>query len=60
METGYPIALTLGTQKGDVRVHLGTKFGWTTVNTRSYLQFFTKNNTNMLSQPQGKPRMARK
>jgi len=27
VETGYPIALKFDTQKGDVRAHLGTKFG---------------------------------
>jgi len=54
METGYLIPLKFCTQKGGVRVHLGTKFGeW------SYLQLFTKNNTNVLSRPQGKQHMAR-
>ena len=27
VEMGHPIALKFGTQKGGVRVHLGTKFG---------------------------------
>jgi len=34
METGYPITLKFGTQKGGVRAHVGTKFGWNTINTR--------------------------
>jgi len=33
---------SIGTQKGGVRVHYGTKFGWYTVNNHSYLQLFTK------------------
>jgi len=33
VEIGYPIALKFGTQKGYVRVHLVTKFGWTAINT---------------------------
>ena len=28
METGYLIAWKFGTQKGGVRAHLGTKFGY--------------------------------
>jgi len=46
VETGYLIALKFGTRKGGVRAHL-------------WLELFTKNNTNMLSRPQGKPLMAR-
>ena len=31
---GYSIALKFDTQKGGVRAHLGTKFGYNTINTR--------------------------
>jgi len=32
VETDYPIALKLGTQKDGVSVNLGTKFGWNMTN----------------------------
>ena len=30
--TPYAIALKFGTQKGDIKAHLGTNFGWNTIN----------------------------
>ena len=30
--TPHPIALKFGTQKGDIKAHLGTNFGWNTIN----------------------------
>jgi len=45
METGYPIALKFGTQKGGIMAHLGTKFGYNTINIhkviRDYLHKIT-------------------
>ena len=56
----YLIALKLGTQKGDIRAHLGTKFGWNTINICEVIcNYSQKNYTNMLSCPQGKPCVAR-
>ena len=57
--TRYPIALKFGTQKGGIKAHLGTNFGWNTINMQSYERLWTKNNTDMLSRLQGKPRMGR-
>jgi len=37
VETGYPIALKFGTQKGVARAQLGTKFGLNTINTRDVI-----------------------
>jgi len=48
-------ALKFGTQIGGVRAHLGTKFGWITV--KNHKVICTENNPNMLSRPQGKPRL---
>ena len=39
--TPYPIALNFGTQKGDIKTHLGTNFGWNTINRQSYERLFT-------------------
>jgi len=53
----YLIALKIGTQKGGAIAHLGAKFGNNfDKHSQSYSRF-TKNNTNMLSRPQGKPRI---
>ena len=30
--TPYPIASKFGTQKGDIKAHLGSNFGWNTIN----------------------------
>jgi len=42
VETDYLIALKFGTQKGGVKAHIGTKFGYNKINTRkvicNYLQ----------------------
>jgi len=35
--TGYLIALNFDTQKGGVRMHLGTKFGYNAINTREVI-----------------------
>ena len=57
---GYLIALKFDTQKGGVRAHFSTKFGQNTTNThKDICDYLQKNNTNMLSYPQGKLRMAR-
>ena len=32
MRTPYPISLKYGTQKGGIKVHLCTNFGWNTIN----------------------------
>jgi len=53
VETSYLIVLKFGTQKGDVRAHLGTK------EYDKHLQSHLQNNNNFLSCPQGKPLMAR-
>ena len=53
---GYLIALKFGKQKGGVRHQVWLEYD---KHSQSYLQSFMKNNTNMLSCPQGKLRMAR-
>jgi len=55
VEMGYLIPLKFRTKKGGVRTHLCTMFG----HLQSYLRLFTKNNTHILSDPQGKPCVAR-
>jgi len=42
METGYLIALKFGTQKGSVMAHLGTKFGYNTINTRKVIHDYLR------------------
>jgi len=37
IETRYLIALKVGTQKGGIRAHLGTKFGCNTINTHKVI-----------------------
>ena len=32
MRMPYPIALKYGTQKGGIKAHIGTNFGWNTMN----------------------------
>jgi len=38
---GYPIPLKFGTQKGGVRLHLGTKFGLNMINTREVICYYS-------------------
>jgi len=37
VETSYLITLKFGTQKGGVMAHIGTKFGYNTINTRKVI-----------------------
>ena len=38
----YPIALKFGTQKGGIKAHLGTKFGWNTVNSQGVISNYSR------------------
>ena len=40
--TPYPIALTFGTQKGDIKAHLGTKLGWNTLNRQRVMSDYSR------------------
>ena len=40
--TPYPIALKFGTQKGDIRAHLGTYFGWNTINRERVMSDYSR------------------
>ena len=58
--TPYPIALKFGTQKGGYKdASLYQHWLEYDKQAKSYERLFTKNNTNMLSRLQGKPRMGR-
>ena len=47
MESGYSIALKFGTQKGDIMAHLGTKFGYNTINTRKVIRDYSRKITSI-------------
>ena len=40
--TPYPIALKFGTQKGDIQAHLGTTFGWNTINRQRVMSDYSR------------------
>ena len=40
--TPYPIALKFGTQKADIKAHLGTKFGWNTINRQRVMSDYSR------------------
>ena len=40
--TPYPIALTFGTPKGDEKAHLGTNFGWNTINRQRVMSDYSR------------------
>ena len=40
--TPYPIALKFGTQKGDIKAHLGTNFGWNTINRQRVMSDYSR------------------
>ena len=42
MQTPYPIALTFGKQKGSIKVHLGTNFGWNTINRQRVMSNYSR------------------
>ena len=42
MRTPYPIALKFGTQKGGVKAHLGTNFGWNTINRQRVISNYSQ------------------
>ena len=39
----YPIALQFGTQKGGIKVHLGTNFGWNMINRQRVISDYSRN-----------------
>ena len=41
-QTPHPITLTFGTQKGDIKAHLGTNFGWITINRRRVMSNYSR------------------
>ena len=41
-QTPYPIALKFGTQKGDIKAHLGTNFGWNTINRERVMSDYSR------------------
>ena len=38
----YSIALKFGTQKGDIKAHLGTNFGWNTINRQRVMSDYSR------------------
>ena len=40
--TRYSIALTFGTQKGGIKAHLGTNFGWNTINRQRVMSDYSR------------------
>ena len=40
--TRYPIALKFGTKKGGIKAHLGTNFGWNTINRQSVMSDYAR------------------
>ena len=38
----YPIVLKFGTQKGDIKAHLGTNFGWNTINRQRVMSDYSR------------------
>ena len=40
--TPHPIALKFGTQKGDIKAHLGTNFGWNTINRQRVMSDYAR------------------
>ena len=38
----YPIALKFGTQKGGIKAHLGTNFGWNTINRQRVMSDYAR------------------
>ena len=60
VEMCYLIVLKFGTQKGGVRVHIGTNFSENAINICKVIcDYSCIKNTNMLSNLQDKPRMAK-
>ena len=41
-KTPYPIALKFGTQKGGIKAHLGTNFGWNTINRQRVMSDYSR------------------
>ena len=40
--TPHPIALKFGTQKGSIKAHLGTNFGWNTINRQRIMSDYSR------------------
>ena len=40
--TPHPVALKFGTQKGDIKAHLGTNFGWNTINRQRVMSDYSR------------------
>ena len=40
--TLYPITLKFGTQKGSIKAHLGTNFGWNTINRQRVISDYSR------------------
>ena len=40
--TPYPISLKFGTQKGGMKAHLGTNFGWNTINRQRVMSDYSR------------------
>ena len=40
--TPYPIALIFGTQKGGIKAHLCTNFGWNTINRQRVMSYYSR------------------
>ena len=38
----YPISLTFGTQKGSIKAHLGTKFGWNMISSQGVISDYSQ------------------
>ena len=43
--TPHPITLKCGTHKGDIKAHLGTNFGWNTINRQRVMSDYSRNIT---------------
>ena len=41
-QTPHPIALKFGTQKGNIKAHLGTNFGWNTINRQRVMSDYSR------------------
>ena len=42
MRTPHSIVLKFGTQKGDIKAHLGTNFGWNTINRQRVMSDYSQ------------------
>ena len=40
--TPHPIALKFGTQKGDIKAHIDTNFGWNTINRQTVMSDYSR------------------